>query len=191
MPKTSDVVSLLYVGRLTHEKGAHTAIEAVSQLVKKNGIKHLKLTIVGDGEADYLDSLHKTVERDSLSSFVTFLPAQPKESLPALYRQSDLFLFTSIWQEPFGRVIVEAMASGMAVVGTAVGGAAEILVHDENALVFEVGDSFSLAQALRRLIESPALREKLGSAGRETARSKFDLQRMTDEIERYLRALIN
>ncbi|HQV94186.1 MAG TPA: glycosyltransferase family 4 protein [Anaerolineales bacterium] len=191
LPKTSDVVSLLYVGRLTHEKGAHTAIEAVSQLVKKNGIKHLKLTIVGDGEADYLDSLHKTVERDSLSSFVTFLPAQPKESLPALYRQSDLFLFTSIWQEPFGRVIVEAMASGMAVVGTAVGGAAEILVHDENALVFEVGDSFSLAQALRRLIESPALREKLGSAGRETARSKFDLQRMTDEIERYLRALIN
>lgn len=189
--KANDVVSLLYVGRLTHEKGAHTAIEAVSRLVTKNGIKNLKLTIVGDGEADYIDSLHKMVERDSLASFVTFLPAQPKDTLPALYRQSDLFLFTSIWQEPFGRVIVEAMASGMAVVGTAVGGAAEILVHDENSLVFEADDSTSLARVLQRLIESPALREKLGSAGRETARSKFDLQRMTDEIERYLRALIN
>lgn len=189
--KANDVVSLLYVGRLTHEKGARTAIEAVSHLVKKSGIEHLRLTIVGDGEPNYIDSLHKMVERDSLASFVTFLPAQPKDTLPALYRQSDLFLFTSIWQEPFGRVIVEAMASGIAVVGTAVGGAAEILVHDENALVFEAGDSTSLAQVLQRLIESPELRKKLGSAGRETARSKFDLQRMTDEIERYLRALIN
>jgi glycosyltransferase involved in cell wall biosynthesis len=72
-------------------------------------------------------------------------------------------LFTSIWQEPFGRVIVEAMASGLAVVGTAVGGAAEMLVHDENSLVFEAGDSTSLARALRRLIESPALRDTLGS----------------------------
>ena len=83
------------------------------------------------------------------------------------------------------------MASGLAVVGTAVGGAAEMLVHDENSLVFEAGDSTGLAQALRRLIESPALREKLGSAGRETARTKFDLRRMTDEIERYLGSLIH
>ncbi len=188
-PKTNEIISLLYIGRLTHEKGVHTAIEALAHLVGKNRISNMKLTIVGDGEPDYVDSLHQMVERASLASFVTFLPAQPKETLPALYRQSDLFLFTSIWQEPFGRVIVEAMASGLAVVGTAVGGAAEMLIHDENSLVFEAGNSTSLAQALQRLIESPALREKLGSAGRETARSKFDLQRMTDEIERYLRSL--
>lgn len=190
-PKTNDIISLLYIGRLTHEKGVHTAIEAVTHLVGKNRISNVKLTIVGDGEPDYVDSLHKMVERASLASFVTFLPAQPKETLPALYRQADIFLFTSIWQEPFGRVIVEAMASGLAVVGTAVGGAAEMLVHDENSLVFEAGDSTGLAQALRRLIESPALREKLGSAGRETARTKFDLRRMTDEIERYLGSLIH
>ena len=190
-PKTNDIISLLYIGRLTHEKGVHTAIEAVTHLVGKNRISNVKLTIVGDGEPAYVDSLHKMVERASLASFVTFLPAQPKETLPALYRQADIFLFTSIWQEPFGRVIVEAMASGLAVVGTAVGGAAEMLVHDENSLVFEAGDSTGLAQALRRLIESPALREKLGSAGRETARTKFDLRRMTDEIERYLRSLIH
>ena len=189
--KKHENVSLLYVGRLTHEKGVHTAIEAVTHLVSKHKISNLSLTIVGDGEPGYVDSLHKMVDRASLASFVTFLPTQPKETLPALYRQSDIFLFTSIWQEPFGRVIVEAMASGLAVVGTAVGGAAEMLVHDENSLVFEAGDSTSLARALQRLIESPALREKLGSAGRETARSKFDLRRMTDEVELYLRSLIS
>lgn len=191
LPKANDVLSLLFVGRLTREKGVQTAIEAVAHLVRKNGINNLKLMVVGDGESGYIDSLHAIVERESLASFVTFMPAQPKELLPALYQQADIFLFTSIWQEPFGRVIVEAMASGMAVVGTAVGGAAEILVHDENSLVFEPGDSEHLARELKRLIEDSKLRYNLGKAGRVTARSKFDLQRMTEEIEQYLRSLAN
>lgn len=190
-PRTNTVVSLLFIGRLTYEKGVHTAIEAVTHLVRKNRITNLSLTIVGDGEPDYVNSLHRMVDRNSLASFVTFLPAQPKDALPALYRQSDIFLFTSIWQEPFGRVIVEAMASGLAVVGTAVGGAAEMLIHDENSLVFDAGDSTSLARALQRLIESPDLRDTLGTAGRETARNKFDLQRMIEEIEGYIRSLIH
>ncbi len=190
-PGANKVVSLLFIGRLTHEKGVHTAIEAVARLVSKHGISNANLTIVGDGDPHYIDSLHKMIARDSLASFVTFLPAQPKDTLPALYRQSDIFLFTSIWQEPFGRVIVEAMASGLAVVGAPVGGAAEMLVHEENSLVFTAEDSTSLAMALQRLIESPDLRATLGTAGRKTARSKFDLQRMIEEIEGYIRSLIH
>nr|HMR98890.1 glycosyltransferase [Anaerolineales bacterium] len=64
-------------------------------------------------------------------------------------------------------------------------------IHDENSLVFDAGDSTSLARALQRLIESPDLRDTLGTAGRETARNKFDLQRMIEEIEGYIRSLIH
>jgi glycosyltransferase involved in cell wall biosynthesis len=187
--KSKSNVSLLYVGRLAPEKGVHTAIEAVARLVREFNIRNLTLNIVGDGESDYVNSLHALVDRESLASMVTFLPAQPKETLPALYAGSDIFLFTSIWQEPFGRVIVEAMASGLAVAGTAVGGAAEILRHDENALVFTAGDPASLAQTLKRLIEDSDLRERLGSAARNSVMDTFDLQRMTLEIERYLQSL--
>jgi glycosyltransferase involved in cell wall biosynthesis len=188
-PKSNGNVSLLYVGRLAPEKGVHTAIEAVARLVRDFNLRNLILTIVGDGEPEYVHSLHALVDRESLAPIVTFLPAQPKETLPALYARSDIFLFTSIWQEPFGRVIVEAMASGLAVAGTAVGGAAEILRHDENALVFTPGDPASLAQTLKRLIEDSDLRERLGSAARNSVMDKFDLQRMTLEIERYLQSL--
>ena len=183
-------ISLLYIGRLTHEKGVHTAIEAVARLIREQGHENVHLTIVGDGEIDYVNHLHQLVQGENIASFVTFLPAQPKNNLPALYRQSDIFLFTSIWPEPFGRVIVEAMASGVAVVGSSVGGAAEILNPEENALTFVPNDSANLSQQLERLIETPALRERLAEAGRETAKNKFDIERMTAEIESYLQNLI-
>ena len=83
------------------------------------------------------------------------------------------------------------MASGVAVVGTATGGAAEILVQDENALIFPAEDVASLVQQLKQLIESPSLRKKLGSAARETARGRFAIRRMTEEIDVYLQTLVN
>jgi glycosyltransferase involved in cell wall biosynthesis len=188
--KQSDLLSLLYIGRLSEEKGVHTAIQAVGRLVRENGFKDLKLTIVGDGEPAYKTYLYQLANQENVASFVTFLPAQPKEALPALYKQTDIFLFTSIWPEPFGRVIVEAMASGVVVVGAPVGGAREILTEDVNALTFTPNDPVCLAKRLRRLIELPELRATLSKAGREIAVREFDLQRMTREIEAYLKSVL-
>jgi glycogen(starch) synthase len=188
--KQGDGLSLLYIGRLSQEKGVHTAIQAVGTLVRDYGFKNIKLTIVGDGEPEYETYLRQLVVQENVAAFVTFVPAQPKEALSALYQQADIFLFTSIWPEPFGRVIVEAMASGLVVIGAPVGGASEILSANENALTFTPDNPNSLVQQLRKLSESPALYEQLAKAGRETAIRKFDLQRMTTEIESYLQALI-
>lgn len=188
--KQSERLSLLYIGRLSEEKGVHTAIQAVGHLVREKSIQNIKLTIVGDGEPAYKAHLHELAHQEGVGSFVTFLSAQPKEALPALYKQTDIFLFTSIWPEPFGRVIVEAMASGVVVVGARVGGAREILDKNLNALTFAPNDPQSLAERLQKLIASPQLRETLGKAGKEIAIREFDLQRMTCEIEAYLQSLI-
>jgi len=189
--KQKNKISLLYIGRLTYEKGVHTAIEAMEKLVHEYGINHINLTIVGDGDSDYVQQLHQLVDEKNIVSYVDFMPAQPKEALPALYHGSDIFLFTSIWPEPFGRVLVEAMASGVAVVGTEVGGAAEILIENENALLFTPDDPRSLSNQLKQLIESPPLRERLAKAGRRTALDRFDIRRMTTEIELYLQTISN
>ena len=188
--KQSELLSLLYIGRLSEEKGVHTAIQAVGHLVREKGIQNIKLTLVGDGEPAYKTYLHELANQEDVGPFVNFLPAQPKEALPALYKQTDVFLFTSIWPEPFGRVIVEAMASGVVVVGARVGGAREILAENVNALTFTPNDPQSLARRLQKLIESPELRETLSKAGREIAIREFDLQRMTCEIETYLESLV-
>jgi glycosyltransferase involved in cell wall biosynthesis len=186
----SSKLSLLYIGRLSREKGVHTAIQAVAHLVHGDKISDLHLTIVGDGEQDYESYLQNLVTKENIAAFVDFLPAQPKETLPSLYQGADIFLFTSIWAEPFGRVVVEAMASGVAVIGTKVGGAAEILIENENSLSFMPDDPISLANQIRVLSEAPELRMKLATAGKASAMNKFDIKRMTSEIESYLQSML-
>jgi len=184
------VFSLLSVSRLTPDKGVHTGIEALSYLRHQRDFSQLKLTIVGSGEPDYEAHLRQLARKEKIDSMVNFLGAQPKEAMPGLYQRADVFLFTSIWPEPFGRVLVEAMASGLAVVGTTTGGAAEIMVENENALLFAPSDAIGLAEQIARLVESPSLRQRLTTAGRHTALAKFDLRRMTAEIEAYLQDFV-
>jgi len=83
------------------------------------------------------------------------------------------------------------MASGVAVVGTAVGGASEILIDEVNTLTFTPDDPVDLADQLKRLIESPSLRQQLTEEGARTALDKFDIQRMIGEIDEYLQTMVN
>ncbi|RIK39243.1 MAG: hypothetical protein DCC55_18645 [Chloroflexi bacterium] len=182
-------IRLLFVGRLASEKGVHTVVEALGRLVYRYGYNQLQLSVVGAGDNGYEAYLQELIKQEKVQPYVTLLGMQPKETMPALYAQADLFLFASIWPEPFGRVLVEAMAAGLAVVGTATGGAAEILVDGENALVFPPGDVEGLAACIARLIDSPELRRRLVDRGRQHALQKFSIQRMTAEIELQLRMI--
>lgn len=182
--------SLLYVGRLSQEKGVHTAIKALGHLVHTLDIRNVRLTIVGSGDPDLEDRLRQLVREEGISTLVAFMPAQPKERLPEIYHDADILIFPSIWAEPFGRVIVEAMASGLAVVGTCVGGASELLVEGETALTFLPGDPVGLAGQLRRLIVSPDLRDQLGGQSRQFVVNRFNLPNMTAGIESHLAKLV-
>jgi glycosyltransferase involved in cell wall biosynthesis len=183
-------LSLLCLGRLAAGKGVDTAIKALGILKHQRGLDHLKLTVVGAGDTGYEAYLRDLAQQENVQRSVRFLGEQPKAVIPSFYELADIFLFTSSLPESFGRVLVEAMASGVAVVGTATGGAAEILADNENALIFAAGDAPGLATQVARLAESPTLRERLVQAGRRTALDGFDIHRMVTEIEVYLQELV-
>jgi glycosyltransferase involved in cell wall biosynthesis len=183
-------ITLLYAGRIRSDKGVHIAIKALGRLVQDYGFQNVELLIAGTGDRDYLTFLEYLVRRHRLEKQVTFLGGQEKEAMPALYHQADIFLFTSVWQEPFGRVLVEAMAAGVAVVGSTVGGTAEILRDNETALTYPAGDAEKLAAQVARLIESPELRQQIATAGKQVALERFDIQRMAMEIESYLEQIV-
>lgn len=183
-------VQLLWVGRVRADKGTHLALKALAQVVHDEQLTNVQLTIVGQGEADYRTYIDYLIRRHRLEAYVTMLGPLPKAALPTLYASADIFLFTSTWAEPFGRVVVEAMAAGAAVVGASVGGTAEILHDEENALTFPPNDEAALAAQLIRLVRSPQLRSQLAVAGQRTAVEKFDMQRMATEIELYLQQMI-
>lgn len=175
---------LLYVGQVIARKGVHTAIEAFNLLVQQEPHRQLTLTLVGGSvEPAYEHGLRQRVASLELAQRVQFLGHKPRESLSALYREHDILLFPSVWQEPFGITLLEAMASGLVVVSTGTGGIPEIVRDQENGLIFPPEDAAACAAQVRRLLADPLLYARLAQNGRRTLQQNFQLGRMLDAIE--------
>ena len=182
----SGPLKLLYAGQLVRHKGVHTAIEAMARLVNKRRINQISLTLVGSGHPDYEAFLRDLVVRERLSDFVTFHEPVSKDKMPAIFRQFDVLIFPSIYEEPLARITQEAMASGLVVIGTTTGGTKEILRDGETGFTFATEDADGLAEQVSRLITDPDLRCRLAEAGRQTVLANFTLDKMVNEIEAYL-----
>jgi glycosyltransferase involved in cell wall biosynthesis len=99
----------------------------------------------------------------------------------ALYREADICVVPSIWEEPFGLVAVEAMATGRAVVASKVGGLAEIVVDGETGVLVPPNDPGGLAAAFARLLDDPALCRRMGEAGRRRVEANYSWDRVVAE----------
>lgn len=102
------------------------------------------------------------------------------ESLKAIYQEADICVVPSIWEEPFGLVAVESMASGRPVVASRVGGLQTIVAHEETGFLFDREDSASLARQLGRLLDDGDLRRRMGEAGRKRAEREYDWDRIIE-----------
>jgi glycogen synthase len=184
-------LSLLYAGSLVPHKGVHTALEAVSFLIGNGSTPDLNLTIVGSGHPDYEECLRRTVIERHLQPYVQFVPQVSRDQMPKLLRRFDVLLFPSIWEEPFARIVLEAMAAGLVVVGTQTGGTKEILSEGETGLTFATGDAQMLAAQVERLRQDPGLCLQLARNGRELVAGRFDIGHMIDEMEAYLQETLS
>ena len=107
---------------------------------------------------------------------------RPHDELPAFYRRADVLVVPSL-SEAFGKPAVEAMASGLPVVATRVGGIPEVVADGETGLLVPPNDPVALAEAMGRLAADPALRARLGAAGRARAEERFSYDRIAREVE--------
>jgi len=179
-------LNLLYAGRLTSDKGIDTAIEAMTKLVFDQGQQEIKLSLAGSGATEYENHLRGLVNQAGLTDYVSFLGWVPPEEMPTLMRKFDVLLLTSIWPEPFARVLTEGMISGLVVVATPTGGTSEIVLDGENGLLFTPGNPEDLAQKIARLVDDPESCRKLAKAGKQTVMEKFTMTKMMDDIESFL-----
>jgi glycosyltransferase involved in cell wall biosynthesis len=175
---------LLYVGRLSEDKGALTALKAMALVRDKfAGVLHL----YGRGDADYEARLRDFARNERLN--VEFRSATAAE-MPEVYRQHDALLFTSEWEEPFALTPLEAMASGLPVIGTTTGGSIELFRHQDNALTYQAGDAGALASQILALDRDSVFRAALAAKGHEEVRAKFDESCIVPQIENYLRETV-
>jgi spore coat protein SA len=176
---------LLYVGRLARVKGVHVLIEAFEQL--RDQFPQASLVIAGSsffGEAvktPYEGELARLAAK--IGDAVVFTGYLPHAKLSALYRACDVVVVPSIWPEPFGLVVLEAMASGTCVVASAVGGLPEIIEDRRTGVLVRAGDPNALAAATREVLADPAFKRSLEQAATEVVARKFTWERLMGELE--------
>lgn len=180
--------NLLYVGQIVSLKGVHIAIQALDILVKKHNCDSLRLTIVGDTSfmPNYVSYLQTLISKAGLHEKVFFTGKVDSARIAETYAGHDVLLFPSIWDEPFGITQIEAMSSGLVVLGSATGGSSEILMNEVNSLTFSRGDANHCAEQILRLIREPELYEQLRISGRRTVESKFTFDKVVNVLEEEL-----
>jgi glycogen(starch) synthase len=189
--RKNGILHLLYFGAVVQHKGVHTAIEAIG-LLKKLGLSNsIELTILGGGHPEYKNQLQSLVNNLGLVDIVHFIDKVPRVEIPAWLQRFDIYLFTSIWPEPIAATVMEAMAAGMLVIGTEVGGQVEMLSNGQNALVFQPEDAKGLAEQITRVYNDQSLFIQLARTGQKTAIERFSLKHMVDEIEQHLQGIID
>jgi glycosyltransferase involved in cell wall biosynthesis len=166
---------VLSIGRLVPRKGVDTVIQALRRL------PGAELVIAGgrpdDDEAVRLRDL---AGRHGLAGRVRVIGSVPRERVPALMRSADV-LVTVPWYEPFGLVPVEAMACGVPVVASAVGGHLDTVAGC--GVLVPPRRPRALARALREVLEDPARRRELGRAGARRARARYGWARVAERTE--------
>ncbi len=181
-----DTQIILFFGSLVPYKGPDILLKAF-KIVKKEFPK-VKLIFAGRGQM--LDELRNLSKKFDLEDEVIFLGFVEEEKKPMYYKASDIFCLPSTTMaESFGIVNLEAMASGIPIVGSNLGGIPDIVKNGENGLLAKPGDHRSLADALLCLLKNGDLRKKMGNNGMNLVKD-YSWDKIAKETEQLYRSIL-
>lgn len=203
--KKNGVKQLLFVGRISPEKGLHVLLDAFKKVVSR--YPQTQLIIVGpQGSAPiefivalsdnqkvsglalfYHESYVPHLQRklpSSVADQVFFTGFVTRRKLISHYQNTDVFIFPSVWDEPFGMPLIEAMATGVPVVATRVGGIKEIVEEGKTGILVEPSDASALSEAIRHLFSHENLRKKMGKTARRRAVNSFSWEQIAKSLLR-------
>ncbi|GAC1307517.1 MAG: glycosyltransferase family 1 protein [Vulcanimicrobiaceae bacterium] len=172
---------IVTLSRLVPRKGVDDAIAALAHL------PDTELLVAGGGECDELGRsdevarLREAARACGVAERVFFVGRLDREAVPGFLRSADA-LVAAAWYEPFGIVPVEAMACGIPVVATAVGGQKDTIVDGLTGFHVPPHAPQAIAAGLERLLASASLRARLGAAGRRRARTRYTWTHVANEI---------
>ena len=164
---------LLCVGRLARDKGFATAIEALGRLRDTSA----RLVLIGSGPE--LPLLEQSARRAGVLDRVDFLGAKPRSEVADHLAAADIFIFPTERDEAAPLVPLEAMAAGLPVIASSVGGGAELIETGKNGLLVPPGAVGALADAIGSLMADDALRHRMGEAARERILQSYTIEAMT------------
>jgi glycosyltransferase involved in cell wall biosynthesis len=178
----SDLI-IIQVARLDYLKDHATSVRTLARLAPS--CPEARLVLVGEGPEG--EKVRQSVDQLRLGDRVRFLGL--RADVPRLLRAADVFLLTSL-SEGVPLAVIEAMAAGLPVVATGVGGVGEVVEEGVTGFLAPSGADDALAQAVVRLAQSPRLRSEMGERGRQRARTLFSESRMQEGYARLYREML-
>ncbi|MCG7405806.1 glycosyltransferase family 4 protein [Paenibacillus sp. ACRRX] len=173
---------ILFVGRLSRNKGPHVLVRAMSQLKHSDAV----LVVVGGAwysdnrVSDYIAYIRSLAERASLPVVTTgYVEAH---DVHRWFCAADVFVCTSIWDEPLARVHYEAMAAGLPFLTTARGGNPEVIINDNGLLITNPDSPLEYAEKLNQLLSNMDHARQMGLRGRRLTEQRFHWDRVAQEI---------
>jgi glycosyltransferase involved in cell wall biosynthesis len=170
--RRSGKIRCLAVARLVERKGLGDLIRAIAALERGR----YELEILGSGPDE--GRLKELARQLGVSDDVIFAGSVSRDEIAGRYRDADIFTLAS-WEEAFGNVFAEALASGLPIVGSAVGGIPELVEHGKNGFLVPPREPRALAAAIRLLADNPDLRAEIGRRNREHAEANLSWARAT------------
>ena len=179
IPEKSFVI--LYIGKLVSWKGIHNLIY-MAKILKENGINDFIVVVAGRGAQK--ENMKKVMEASNTTDHFRFLDFVSYNEIPDIHRMAAVLVLPSYpimyWQEQFGMVLAEAMASGTPVISTLSGSIPEVV--GDSAVLIPPGDYNALADNVMKLMEDRALRDDFSKKGRVRAERLFDSQKIANEF---------
>ena len=179
-----DLRYLLYVGRLVPDKGVHVLIAAFALIRQRRP----DVRLIVAGSSFFGGAARTPYERElealaaPLSEAMVFTGYLPHGQLKYLYAAADVVAFPSVWQEPFGLVMLEAMASGTSLVASRVGGIPEVVSDGVDGVLVPPGDAAALADAVCALLADAHAKTAMEQKGREKIVQAYTWDRLVGQI---------
>jgi colanic acid/amylovoran biosynthesis glycosyltransferase len=180
---SSDPPSIVAIGRLIAKKGFADLIRACALLFERG--RSFQCEIFGEGPLE--KQLRAQIEESGLKELVKLPGPKPQHELRARLAAASVFVLPSVPEADGGMdnlptVIMEAMATGLPVVSTTIGGIPEMVVDNQTGFLVQPGDAVALANAIERVTKDRSLAQKLGQAGYERAQKLFSIEKNVREL---------
>ncbi len=181
-------LKIVFAGIIAPFKGFHILIEALAVL-KAINIPFECHAIGNNTNETYYKQILDFVEEKKMQDQIHFYGYQSRKAMVRMFDQCNTLVFPTIIEEAFGKSQIEAMASGLAVISSATGGAAEVVVHGKNGLTFKGGDALDLATKLLFLTENPEESFQLARNGQMSS-TKYSTPRSVSKLEAIIESML-
>lgn len=171
--------TIITVSRLVHKNGVDVLIKAIAGLKKE--IPDIKLHIIGDGPER--ENLEFQVSSSKLQDSVKFIGEVSYDEIPKYLSEADVFARASR-SEGMGNAFIEALAAGIPIIGTPVGGIPDIIEDGQTGLFANVNDPKDLAEKMKMLLNDGALRAQIVESGQKMIAERFDWNKIANSYER-------